>query len=197
MGKKQKLGAILVATGLIFVLCGLGIHLLQEQEEKLAEQTAELLLKQLDNPTILSPKEPENAVTQYVPTLPTVTYMGFDMIGSIYIPSVGLYLPVLNEWDEESLKAAPCRYQGSIAEGNMIIMGHNYRKHFRPLHDVKEGAEVIFENVLNKQYKFRVAEIKYLHRTQGELLPSKYPLSVFTCTPGGLERIILRCEMVE
>ena len=119
------------------------------------------------------------------------------MIGSIYIPSVGLRLPVLDEWTDESLKAAPCRYQGSIAEGNMIIMGHNYRKHFRPLHDVKEGAEVIFENVLSKQYKFRVAEIEYLHRTQGDALPSNYPLSVFTCMPGGLDRIILRCETVE
>ena len=197
MGKKQKLGAILVAAGLMLVLCSLGIHLLQEQEEKLAGQTAEILLKQLENPTILSPKEPENTVTQHTSTLPTVAYMGFDMIGSIHIPSVGLHLPVLNEWNDESLKAAPCRYQGSIAEGNMIIMGHNYRKHFRPLHDVKEGAEVIFENVLSKQYKYRVAEIEYLHRTQGEALPSEYPLSVFTCTPGGLERIVLRCERAE
>ena len=197
MGKKQKLGAILVAAGLMLVLCGLGIHLLQEQEEKLAEQTTELLLKQLENSTILPPKEPENIATQHTSVLPTVTYMGFEMIGSIRIPSVGLHLPVLNEWTDGSLKAAPCRYQGSIAEGNMIIMGHNYRKHFRPLHEVKEGAEVIFENVLSKQYKFRVVEIEYLHRTQGEALPSKYPLSVFTCTPGGLERIILRCETAE
>jgi hypothetical protein len=61
----------------------------------------------------------------------------------------------------------------------------------------KKGAEVIFEDVLSKQYKFRVAEIEYLHRTQGEALPSKYPLSVFTCTSGGLDRIILRCETAE
>lgn len=197
MSKKQKLGAILVAVGLALVLCSLSIHLLQEQEEELAGQTAELLLEQLKNPVILPPEAPENTAPQQDPILPTVTYMDFEMIGSIRIPSLGMQLPVLNEWTDESLKAAPCRYQGSIDEGNMIIMGHNYRKHFRPLHDVKEGAEVIFENVLGKQYKFRVAEIEYLHRTQGEALPSKYPLSVFTCTSGGLDRIILRCETAE
>ena len=58
MSKKQKIGAILVAVGLMLVLSGLGIHLLQEQEEELAGQTAEILLKQLDNPAILSPEEP-------------------------------------------------------------------------------------------------------------------------------------------
>lgn len=32
--------------------------------------------------------------------------------------------------------------------------------------------------------------------TEGELLPSSYPLTLFTCTAGGQNRIVVRCEEI-
>ena len=122
--------------------------------------------------------------------------MDYTLIGTISIPSVDIRLPVLDDWSEKMLKVAPCRYAGSLSGGNMIIMGHNYKSHFTPLHGIKVGAEVSFENAQGVVYHYRVAEIAYLHRTEGEKLLSEYPLTVFTCTPGGLERIVVRCEAI-
>lgn len=79
----------------------------------------------------------------------------------------------------------------------MILMGHNYQSHFTPLHDIAVGAEVEFEDVEGIVYRYTVAKIEYLYKNEGEQLPSEYPLTLFTCTADGQNRIIVRCESVE
>lgn len=194
MNKRQKRGIILVSAGLVLVLCALGVHLIQRRQDEVAGQTAALLLYQLEEKTLPTPTQPEET-EEADPALPEKEYMGYTLIGIISVPSVDIRLPVLNDWNEKMLKVAPCRYAGSLSGGNLIIMGHNYRSHFTPLQGIKVGAEVSFENAQGVVYHYRVAEIAYLHRTEGEKLPSEYPLTLFTCTPGGLERIVVRCEI--
>lgn len=199
MNKRQKRGLVLLATGLMLVLGGLSIHLAQEQEDVSAGQTAAVLLQQLEDKTPqidMDVQEPEAEAHEPVdPVLPEKKYMGYTLLGSISVPSVGIRLPVLDQWSEDMLKIAPCRYLGSLSGGDMVIMGHNYKSHFNPLHRIEVGAEVEFENTIGRVFRFRVAKIEYLHRTEGEKLPNgEYPLTIFTCTPGGLERIIVRCE---
>lgn len=199
MNKQQKRGLVLLAVGMILVLSSLGIYLAQQQEDAAAGQTAAVLLQQLENKTPPADVEPEgDSYAQADPALPEKKYMGYTMLGSISVPSVGIKLPILDQWSEEMLKVAPCRYAGSISGGNMIIMGHNYKSHFNPLHDVEVGAEVEIENTIGKVFRYRVAKIEYLQGAEGEKLPTKeYPLTVFTCRPGGLERVVLRCELTE
>ena len=198
MNKHQKAGCVLLLTGVLLVLCALGVHLVQEREDKTAGQTAAILLQQLENKTQpVGIQTDGSAHKDADPALPRKEYMGYALIGSIRIDAVGIYLPILDDWSEETLKVAPCRYQGSLSGGNMIIMGHNYKSHFNPLHKITVGAEVEFENVIGQVFRYRVARIEYLHRNEGEKLPSDdYPLTIFTCTPGGLERIVVRCEPI-
>lgn len=197
MNKRQKRGFLLVLVGLVLVLSALGIHIVQQREDEQAGQTAALLLEQLEQKTQILPTQPETQKEEEAdPALPGKKYMDYTLIGTISIPSVDIRLPVLDDWSEKMLKVAPCRYAGSLSGGNMIIMGHNYKSHFTPLHGIKVGAEVSFENAQGVVYHYRVAEIAYLHRTEGEKLLSEYPLTVFTCTPGGLERIVVRCEAI-
>ena len=199
MNKRQKRGLVLLAVGIMLVLSGLGIYVAQQQEDAAARKTAAVLLQQLENKTLPANPRPESETAEPVdPVLPEVTYMGYTLLGSIRVPSIGIELPVLDQWSEEMLKVAPCRYAGSISAGNMIIMGHNYKSHFNPLHKAQVGAEVEFKNTIGTVFRYRIAKIEYLHRTEGEKLPTQeYPLTVFTCSPGGLERTILRCEPIQ
>ena len=187
-----------MAVGVILVLCGLGIYVAQQQEDAAAGRTAAILLAQLEDKTL--PAEPQPEDDGHVPAdpvLPEKKYMGYTLLGSVSVPSVGVQLPILDQWSEDMLKVAPCRYTGSISGGNMIIMGHNYKSHFSPLRQVKVGAEVEIENTVGKVFRFRVAKIEYLYRTDGENLPNPaYPLTIFTCAPGGLELVVIRCEAV-
>lgn len=195
MSKLQKSGVLILLAGLLLVAVALGMHLLQQKQDSIAGETAALLLQQLelDRPTIqpdATQSDPEKPAAQ----MPEKVYMGYHMLGSIQIPSVGIRLPVLDNWDEQMLKAAPCRYTGSIPTGDMIIMGHNYKSHFTPLHQAAVGDKVIFTDVQGVMHYYNVAAIENLHRTEGELLRSEYPLTLFTCSPGGLNRLVIRCE---
>ena len=192
MNKRQKRGMILLAVGLVLVLGGLGIHLMQLQEDAAAGKTATILLQQLDYKLLPTDEESPD------PSLPGKKYMDYTLIGSIRIPSVEIQLPVLDQWNEDMLKVAPCRYAGSLSGNDMVIMGHNYKTHFNNLNKIKIGTEVEFENTTGKVFRYRVAKIEHLHSTEGEKLPTKeYPLTIFTCKPGGLDRIVVRCESLE
>jgi len=203
MTKRQIRGCALVLVGLAMVFGAMFLHLAAEQQDAIAGEISQILLRQLKlnritvdtipEPTIpgeILPEEPENLNT----TMPEKDFLGYSMIGTLRIPSVNLELPILSSWSYPLLKVAPCRYSGSIPGKDMILMGHNYKSHFTPLHSVSAGAEVEFENVEGIIYRYTVEEILYLHRSEGELLPSEYPLTLFTCTPGGVNRIVLRCS---
>ena len=187
-----------MCAGVLLVCVALGIHLLEKHRDQMAGQTAQLLLQQLELSKVSTEQKPVvSEAEQLDPLLPEKYYMDYPLIGSIYVPAADVHLPVLSRWDEDMLEVAPCRYEGSLSSGSMIVMGHNYRSHFRFLHSLTEGNEVIFENTAGREFHYRVAQIDYLQRTQGEKLPSEHPLILFTCTPGGLERIVVRCEAAQ
>lgn len=198
MNKHQKRACVLLLAGLLLVCTALGIHLAQLRQDAMAGQTAQLLLEQLELNRLPAPVPEETpGETQTDGQLPEKQHMGYGLIGSIAVPSVGIELPVLNDWDYDMLKVAPCRYQGSITGGDMIIMGHNYKSHFTPLRKVKVGAEVEFCNTAGKVFRYKVAAIEKMHRNEGYRLASAYPLTIFTCTPGGINRFVVRCELAE
>ena len=201
MTKRQKRGCILVLAGLLMVLCALALHLADEKQDSLAGENAELLLRQLKLnkiefetevalPDGSAPDENQPAST----AMAEKSYLGYSMIGTIRIRSVGIELPVMSSWSYELLNIAPCRYYGSIPEGNMILMGHNYKSHFISLHEVQIGAEVEFEDVNGVIYHYVVADIEKLGKNDGKELLSEYPLTIFTCTASGTNRVVVRCE---
>ena len=189
MNKRTKLGLLFLAVGTLLVLCATGIHLAHEREDELAGESAALLLQTLDDKTRL----PEGTAGTD-PLLPTVLYRDRSILAAVSVPSLGLRLPVFNEWDEELLKTAPCRYRGSLSENNLILMGHNYKSHFGPLSDVRIGETVTLENTLGNKFHFTVDKIEALSGSDGELLPDEtYPLTLFTCDMSGTARIVVRC----
>lgn len=196
MTKLQKRGWTLICCGLVLILASLLLHFTQEQQDQMAGNNADILLQQLELsrvPTQPSVPQPNTPSSTDIP-MSEKEYLRYSMIGTIRVPSVDIELPVLSSWSYELLNVAPCRYYGSISGENMIIMGHNYKSHFTPLHDVAIGSDVVFEDVNGATTAFQVAEITTLHKNEGEKLPSEYPLTLFTCTPGGQNRIIVRCE---
>lgn len=163
----------------------------------MAGNNADILLQQLELsrvPTQTVPAQTQTPSAADLP-MPEKEYLGYAMIGTVRVPAVEIELPVLSSWSYALLDVAPCRYQGSVSGKNMTIIGHNYKSHFTPLHKAAVGDEVSFEDVNGKVYRYCVAEITYLHKNEGEKLPSDYPLTLLTCTPGGQNRIIVRCAM--
>lgn len=201
MNKKQKRGALLVLMGLSMVFAAMFLHIVEQRQDRQAGENAAVLLRQLELSRMSVPAAPEmvhpEESASEVGAMPEKEYLGYAMIGTLRIPSLGMELPILRDWSYELLNVAPCRYSGSAPEENMILMGHNYKSHFTPLHNIAVGAEVTFEDVNGFLYRYCVEEITYLHKTEGEALPSDDPLTLFTCTSGGQNRIVVRCSTAE
>ncbi|EJX03858.1 Peptidase C60, sortase A and B [gut metagenome] len=111
------------------------------------------------------------------------------------IPALELSLPIISEWNDIRLKQAPCRYQGSVYLDNLIIAGHNYKKHFGGLKNLQTGDTITFTDMDEHCFSYTVTAVEELDRTAIEAMKSgDWDLTLFTCTIGGKKRVTVRCE---
>lgn len=199
-----------MALGLV-LLCAAGVmYAFNERQDALAGQSAQALLAELNhdlqwNPSFtLAPELPApsqaseepSAAPEPSPEPIQTTLSGYDLLGVLSVPDVGVELPILSEWSYDLLKVAPCRYAGTLAGGDLILLGHNYKSHFAPLSRVAVGDTVEFVDAGGVTWTYRVDQVETLHKSEAERLPSPdHELTIFTCTHGGQDRLVLRCKM--
>lgn len=197
--KRKIRGVILILLGLAMSFSAAAMFAVYEQQAEVAGDNAEILL------TTLRQEMQENTADNYIDTIHEetegemvqTTLNGYALIGILEVPTVGLELPVLDNWSYDLLQIAPCRYSGSAEEQNLIILGHNYKRHFYPLKKLALGDEVLFSSMDGETYTFEVSGIEILQRTQLEqLTSSSHDLTLFTCTNGGYSRYVIRCNYV-
>ena len=129
--------------------------------------------------------------------MPSKELDGKHYIGILQIPVLELTLPVLAECNAWNLDIAPCLYEGTVYEKNMVIAGHNYRTHFGNLKYLSEGMEVDFLDVEGKKYFYSVKEVEVLEeRESKEMCAGGWELTLFTCTYSGDARYTVRCERI-
>jgi len=119
---------------------------------------------------------------------------GNQYIGLIAIPALNVKLPVLSTWSNPNMKLAPCRYTGTLADDNLVILAHDYDRFFGRLQTLSAGTPVIFTDANGAAHNYTIAEIVTLSPTSiDEMVHSDYPLTLFTCTYGGQMRVTVRC----
>jgi len=119
---------------------------------------------------------------------------GNAYIGMISIPDLNIQLPVMAVWSNPNMKLAPCRYFGSLASNNMVILAHDYKRFFGNISTLAQGSPVIFTDADGVDHPFAVAEVTTLAPTAiAEMTGSDYPLTLFTCTYSGTARVTVRC----
>lgn len=129
--------------------------------------------------------------------MPVITHEGVDYIGTLYVESLDLKLPVISEWSYPSLKKAPCRYTGSAYKDSLVIAAHNYQSHFGKLRNIEIGASIVFVDAEANRFEYRVVATEELFPSNVEdMISGEYDLSLFTCTIGGRTRFTVRCEKV-
>lgn len=127
----------------------------------------------------------------------TTTYIGdYSYIGIISVPSLEIELPVMTEWSYPQLNISPCRYKGTVADGNIIIAAHNYYTHFGRLRELSGGEEIIFTDASGYPHYYEVSEITEINGRDIEAMDfgsaDNWDLTLFTCTLSGQSRITVR-----
>ena len=203
---KQKIGKICMVLGALLILASLGLLAYNKWDAARADKAAQAALGELED-TLTRTIEEKNKADDVVlqpeldPDQPMteVELDGWNYIGYLSIPSIGLNLPVMSEWSYAGLKIAPGRYSGSTYADNMVVCAHNYAKHFSPIKWLAEGAEVYFTDMDGMRWSYEVSAVETIQPTQIEKMIEKtedsenWDLTLFTCTTGGSARCAVRC----
>lgn len=166
---------------------GVDNHLMESalQENTLRENT----FKQ----NILEEAFPKNEVKN----MPVKKVDGIKYIGELKISKLRLDLPIQESWSYRKIKKAPARYDGSIYDKDLILLAHNYRSHFGTLMQLKRGDELQFQDMDGNLFFLQVVKQEVIQATDKDrLYRGEWDLSLFTCTIGGRERVVIRCKMI-
>ena len=194
----KRLGAFCILMGIVCILTSVGWIGYNRLEEQNAAHTANEIR---ENIKVQIDKLPSEEITQeqevLLQEMRTVQVNGYDCIGVLSIPVLELELPVLADWSNEKLKAAPCLYHGSYYEADFVIAAHNYTSQFGRLSKLEPKDLILFTNVSGKVRCYEVVLLETLPAdATEEMITSGFDLSLYTCTLGGGSRVTVRCNAV-
>lgn len=201
---RKGFGILCLLLGVCCLLGAIGLVVYNRWEAENAQVISQDLLADVQTlmeqpptlPFLPDDPEPLPEVTETVPAeMATVQVDGYDCIGILSIPVLELKLPVLADWSYSKLQKAPCHYYGTYYETDFVIAAHNYDSHFGRLSQLQPGDLVLFTDVSGKDHFYEVVLTETLppQATQ-EMICSGFGLSLYTCTPGGGNRVTVRCN---
>ena len=223
----RRFGTLLTAIGLLLMAGGLGLVIYNMWDNNRAGDASDAILKQIEEaqadmgvsnapaPPSRSDKDVDDRVTdkdawRYGQTMPVTLVDGFQYIGILEIPSLGIRLPVMDTWDYDRLRISPCLYSGSYYTDDMVICGHNYQRHFSPIKGVDIDADVYFITADKVIYHYTVSNRETVQPTSVEQMVRNmnnrdpedgdmedWDLTLFTCNTGGQTRCAVRCIRAE
>ena len=183
--KRIDRGIVFLLIGAVLLLVAAGWYVYNLQEDAAAGKQATELLEKMQ---AQMQEQTEN-------TAPVIVVEGESFCGTVRIEKLGVELPVYDRWDYAKLKKAPCRYSGSVQTDDLIIAAHNYQNHFGQLKSLSVGDEVVFVDAYGVSHSYLVSELAVLDGTAvSDMQSGQWDFTLFTCTPGGAQRVTLRCN---
>lgn len=120
-------------------------------------------------------------------------------LGKIVIEKIDVEYPVFNDFNEELLKIAPCKFYGvDIGEqGNICIAGHNYNdnRFFGRLDELSLKDEIKLVDLNEKEYLYTVFDIFETDETNVDSVIRKkksHELTLLTCNNSNKKRIVVK-----
>ena len=192
---RKWIGVICVFLGVLCILSAIGFVAYNRLEDMNAKDVAQDFLE--DVQSIINEEQSEQPLLNDT-KMATVEVDGYDCIGILSVPILDLELPVLTDWSYAKLKKAPCHYYGSYYEKDFVIAAHNYKSHFGRLSKLQAGDIVVFTDINNIEHYYEVVLLETLPKNATkEMITSGFDLSLYTCTPGGSNRVTVRCNAAQ
>lgn len=209
MKMRKGFGICCIALGICCLIASVGLIVHNNREEETAQNSSKNILQDIQE-NILVIKHEESIsedierdeseeISIDIPQEMLATQVdGYDCIGILSIPVLELELPVLTDWSYAKLKIAPCHYFGSYYEKDFVIAAHNYQSHFGRLSDLQPKDLILFTDISGTVHCYEVVLLETLPAdATEEMITSGFDLSLYTCTPGGANRVTVRCNVVE
>lgn len=202
---RSKVGIVCMVLGALLIAGAMALFVHNQQEATQAEEASTVLLPQIVERIEQLPPATETIPVDLGVPLEFLEPEAFEMaeleidghayIGYLSIPALELELPVMADWSYPKLRIAPCRYTGSIRGEDLVIMAHNYARHFGKLSELSEGDSVVFTDAEGNATYYEVVGRDVLAPTAvEEMTAGDFDLTLFTCTYGGKSRVTVYCD---
>ena len=186
----KKFFKIQLVTSII-IMIGLSVYyFVKQREEASLEEISVILEKNIEISQMYNAKQQSIEKSLY--------------LGRIRIEKINTDYPVLNEFNEELLKIAPCKfYGGNIGEsGNICIAGHNYNdsRFFGRLDEIVLKDEIKLIDLTGKEHTYIVFDIFETDETNVNSVIRKRKareLTLLTCNNSNKKRIIIKAFLKE
>ena len=199
-------GNLLITLGILLIAAAAGLAGYNLWDAGRAQKAAEEITGQLISDIESKVEDGKTAAPYVDPNTPMPVEMidGYEYIGVLEIPSEGLSLPVMNEWDYTRLKISPCRFTGTYYSDDLVICAHNYMRHLGPLLQIGIGEDIYFTSVDGLTIHYIVTNRETVEPTAVEQMIENtsnsetslldWDLTLFTCNLGGQTRCAVRCS---
>lgn len=207
---RRRLGLLCMVAGTVLMAAAVALLVYNERQAQAAAQSAAQLLPQLVQQIESSrtgeepqPALPDQQITLdetgfTPPEMTEVVIGGYGYIGYLSIPSLELELPVMADWDYARLRKSPCRYSGTVLGGDLVVMAHNYNRHFGRLSELNPGDSVSFTDMDGVLTEYAVVALDILMpEAVEEMTSGESDLTLFTCTYGGKSRVTVYCDRIQ
>ena len=197
--RKASPGVLCVLLGVVLLLAALGLYGYNRWEDAQAGAEAQTVVQDLQEKVVEQTQSAASApaidTSSLDPELPVVELDGYEYVGTVSIPAIGIDLPVMSEWSYPKLKISPCRQFGSSRTDDLVIAAHNYESHFGKLTSLTAGDSVTFTDMdgIVNEYVVNKVEVLDPHSVE-EVEHSGYALVLYTCTYGGKTRVTVFCD---
>ncbi len=192
-----------ILLGTMLLLAALSLVLYNRHTDRASGTQTQALLEQLREQIVSAEPEatePSGLIQEYQPEQQpepetTLEVDGNTYLGVLEIPELALELPVLASWSYPNLKLAPCRYAGTVAEGNLILAAHNYQTHFGTIESLNTGAVLLFTTCAGVTHRYEVVQSDLIDGKNTEAMEAgddEWDLTLFTCTLSGVNRVTVR-----
>ena len=125
------------------------------------------------------------------------------VIGQIVIDKIGVKKNILEKHTNEALNLSITKYYGADINhvGNNCLVGHNYSRMLKRLKELEIGDTFYMINKQEKtKVKYKVFDMYTCNPTDLECLDPRYSgvkeVTLITCTPGGLKRLICKAKEI-
>lgn len=221
----DKLWKILVISGVVLILSAILLCVYNINESNKAFERSQTALSGLKDIIPDIPEKPAETYTEHLqkiqenskrnvleeyesenPTvseteMPSLQLDGHYYCGYLTLDTLGLELPVLNDWSYPNLNIAPCRYEGTPQTKNFIIAAHNYNSHFGQIKNLNEDDEITFTDCNGEKFHYNVVYTEYIDgysvEQMSENINSSWDMTLFTCTLNGQSRVTVRAKLIE
>ena len=190
MGLKRNTAFV---AGLLLVLCSFAVLLGSGIHDYVVQQRAEKLVERME---ALLPERTEGTMHTHADgVMPVLQLDGVDFSGLLHFPDLQRTLPIQGSWEKEAVFSNPCRFWGSVYNGNLVIGGGDQLGQFDFFHQLQPGSQVVVTDMTGTEFSFRVRQIDRATQAGADfLIREDTALTLFVRQRYSLEYLVVRCD---